>query len=72
MSAIVSPATVHMPLSSAFLCSDCHCIGNCSRQCPACASGVLLSLAAVLDREIAVAPAFQWGLPASGAAADGL
>lgn len=41
----------YIPLSSAYLCQDCNCVGNCSEQCPACASEVLLSLAGVLDRE---------------------
>jgi hypothetical protein len=42
----------HMPLSSAYLCEDCHCIGNCAEQCPACASAALMSLAGVLNREM--------------------
>ena len=41
----------HMPLSSAYLCQDCHCIGNCAEQCPACASSALMGLAGVLNRE---------------------
>ena len=41
----------HIPLKSAYLCQDCNAIGNSSRQCPACASEVLLSLAVVLNRE---------------------
>jgi len=41
----------HIPLLSAYLCQDCNSVGNCSRQCPACASGVLMCLASVLDRE---------------------
>ena len=40
-----------IPLSSAYLCQDCNCVGNNARQCPACASGVLMGLAGVLDRE---------------------
>jgi hypothetical protein len=44
----------HIPLSSAYLCQDCGCIGNCATQCPACASSVLLGLAGVLDREVGV------------------
>ncbi len=43
----------HIPLKSAYLCQDCNCVSNCSRQCPACASEVLLGLAGVLDREVA-------------------
>lgn len=41
----------HMPLSSAYLCEDCHCVGNCASQCPACASSALLCLAGILNRE---------------------
>jgi hypothetical protein len=41
----------HMPLNSAYLCQDCSSVGNCSKQCPACASSVLIGLATVLDRE---------------------
>ncbi len=41
----------HVPLISAYLCPDCNAIGNSSMQCPACASEVLLSLAAVLNRQ---------------------
>ena len=47
------PNMQHIPLSSAYLCQDCNSIGNCSAQCPACASNVLLSLAGVLDRDLA-------------------
>jgi len=41
----------HIPLSSAYLCQDCNCVGNCASKCPACASEVLMGLAGVLDRE---------------------
>jgi hypothetical protein len=41
----------HIPLRSAYLCQDCNCIGNCARQCPACASEVLMGLSGVLNRE---------------------
>ena len=41
----------HMPLYSAYLCEDCHCVGNRAEQCPACASESLMSLAGVLNRE---------------------
>jgi len=41
----------HMPLATAYLCQDCNCIGDNARQCPACASEVLMNLAGVLDRE---------------------
>ena len=44
----------HIPLSSAYLCQDCDAVGNSAMQCPACASGVLLGLAGVLDREVEV------------------
>jgi hypothetical protein len=40
----------HIPLASAYLCPNCSSIGNSSKQCPACASPFLLSLATVLDR----------------------
>jgi hypothetical protein len=40
----------HMPLSTAYLCEDCSCIGNCAEQCPACASLALMGLAGVLNR----------------------
>jgi hypothetical protein len=44
-------STQHMPLYSAYLCEDCHCVGDCAEQCPACASESLMSLAGVLNRE---------------------
>jgi hypothetical protein len=47
---------LHIPLTSAYLCQDCNCIGNCSRQCPACASAALMNLAGVLDRSEVRAP----------------
>ena len=40
-----------IPLTSAYLCQDCNCVCNCAKQCPACASEVLMGLAGVLDRE---------------------
>jgi len=40
----------HMPLSDAYLCQDCSCIGNCAEQCPACASEALMCLSGVLNR----------------------
>lgn len=40
----------HIPLASAYLCPNCSSIGNSSKQCPACASPFLLSVAGVLDR----------------------
>lgn len=47
-----TPMLQHIPLTSAYLCQDCNSIGNCARQCPACASEVLMSLAGVLNREV--------------------
>jgi hypothetical protein len=44
----------HMPLTRAYLCQDCNCIGNCAVQCPACASHALIGLAGVLNREARV------------------
>jgi hypothetical protein len=41
----------HMPLTRAYLCEDCNCVGNCAEQCPACASRALIGLAGVLNRE---------------------
>ncbi len=46
------PMLQHIPLTSAYVCLDCNCVGNCSRQCPACASEVLMGLAGVLNREV--------------------
>lgn len=46
------PMLQHIPLSSAYLCQDCNCIGNSAIRCPACASEVLMNLAAVLDRDV--------------------
>jgi len=40
-----------IPLSRAYLCQDCSVVGNSPHQCPACASGVLMGLASVLDRK---------------------
>jgi hypothetical protein len=41
----------HMPLTCAYLCADCQCVGNCPSHCPACASRALIGLASVLNRE---------------------
>ena len=41
----------HMPLTTAYLCQDCNCIGNCASQCPACASEALMGLAGILNRK---------------------
>jgi hypothetical protein len=46
------PAMQHIPLISAYLCQDCNSVGNCSKQCPACASEVLLGLAGILNRQV--------------------
>jgi hypothetical protein len=48
------PMMQHIPLKSAYLCQDCNCIGNCSMQCPACASTAVMNLSSVLDREEAM------------------
>jgi len=58
-----TPLLQHIPLTSAYLCQDCNSIGNCARQCPACASEVLLSLSAVLNREVeeVAAPKYGYG-----------
>jgi len=55
----------HFPLSSAYLCQDCNSIGNNANQCPACASEVLMSLSAVLNRSDEVLADSQYSsLPA--------
>jgi ferredoxin len=56
------PMLQHIPLSSAYLCQDCNSIGNCARQCPACASEVLMSLSGVLNREVqdVAAPSYSY------------
>ncbi len=41
----------HMPLTSAYLCQDCNCVGNNAMHCPACASTALMGLAAILNRD---------------------
>jgi hypothetical protein len=46
------PTMQHMPLTRAYLCQDCNCVGNCAEQCPACASAALIGLASVLNREV--------------------
>jgi hypothetical protein len=53
----------HIPLSSAYLCQDCDAVGNSAMRCPACASGVLLGLAGVLDREVEVVGATMIEFP---------
>jgi ferredoxin len=61
----------HIPLSSAYLCQDCNSVGNCARQCPACASSVLMNLSGVLDREMEREEhsALNYTFPRSAAAA---
>jgi hypothetical protein len=54
----------HFPLSSAYLCQDCNSIGNNANQCPACASEVLMSLSAVLNRADNMADSQFSSLPA--------
>jgi len=58
-----TPMLQHIPLTSAYLCQDCNSVGNCSRQCPACASEVLMGLAGILDREIepVIEPRYGYG-----------
>jgi hypothetical protein len=46
-------ASVHMPLSSSYLCQDCASVHNCPTQCPACASAAIIALATVLNRNAA-------------------
>jgi hypothetical protein len=41
----------YIPLQKAYLCQDCSCVGDNARQCPACASKVVVSLAGILNRE---------------------
>jgi primosomal protein N' len=48
---LTSATLQHIPLNSAYLCQDCDAVGNSSRQCPACASEVLMGLAGVFTRE---------------------
>jgi ferredoxin len=55
-----TPMLQHMPLTSAYLCQDCNSIGNCARQCPACASEVLMGLAGVLNREVEQVPQSEY------------
>lgn len=58
-----TPMLQHIPLTSAYLCQDCNSIGNCARQCPACASEVLMSLSGVLNREVhdVTTPNYSYG-----------
>ncbi len=47
----------HIPLNSAYLCQDCDSVGNNAMHCPACASGVLMGLARVLNHRRKLAEA---------------
>lgn len=40
-----------IPLDKAYLCADCHCVGNRSETCVDCGSGSLIMLAGILNRE---------------------
>ncbi len=57
----------HFPLASAYLCQDCNAIGNNANHCPACASEVLMSLSAILNREDNVMVDSYVSLPALAA-----
>ena len=46
---------LHIPLSRAYLCIDCSCVGNRPTQCACCKSESLMTLANVLNREPAPA-----------------
>lgn len=41
--------TGHLPLNKAVLCLDCNSISDANQQCPACTSGALMNLSAVLN-----------------------
>jgi hypothetical protein len=60
-------AQQYIPLAGAYLCQDCDSIGNSAMQCPACASEVLMSLAAVFDRKETVVEAKLFQFPALAA-----
>jgi len=60
----------HFPLASAYLCQDCNAIGNNANQCPACASEVLMSLSAILNREDSLMDEPQYSSLPAFAAAD--
>jgi hypothetical protein len=59
----------HFPLTCAYLCQDCSAIGNNANQCPACASEVLMSLSAILNRADEMSATEFAGLPAFAASA---
>jgi hypothetical protein len=43
--------TGHFPLKKAVLCLDCNSISDANQECPACTSGALMNLSAVLNPE---------------------
>jgi hypothetical protein len=43
--------TQHFPLSKAYLCENCQCVGNRSESCACCGSRSILSLGSILNRE---------------------
>ncbi|MGO9433055.1 MAG: hypothetical protein ACLP00_02040 [Terracidiphilus sp.] len=43
--------TGHLPLKRAVLCLDCNSVSDANQECPACCSGALMNLSAVLNRE---------------------
>ncbi len=46
---MTSATMQYIPLTSAYLCQDCNCVGNSASQCPACTSTVLLGLSGILN-----------------------
>lgn len=57
----MSIAPHYIPLACAYLCTDCNCVSNSSRRCPACASEALMGLAGILNREEDIRePAFAY------------
>jgi len=63
---------MHFPLESAYLCQDCNAVGNNARECPACASKVLMGLSAVLNREEEEVRGPLLSLPKLAYGSDGL
>lgn len=58
----------HIPLANAYLCQDCNAVGNCSVQCPACASEALMGLSGVLNRKVEERAQSSFKLPPALAA----
>jgi hypothetical protein len=56
-----------IPLEQAFLCLDCSCISDGSRECPACSSRALLNLSTVLNRPCELSFQIEAGLEAVAA-----